>query len=267
MPLNISYKYLQHYSLKPPWVQYLGIFFKPMHDKVYKNIYLKKIIVEEVIKRIPPSVHLFNHNFSPAFDCFVPFCWNGFLVKPFQTYCLSMNETLDHIYSNFSKSVTNRIARAEKRGLFVVENSDISPLVKMMSERKINTSAAGAKFKKLWNYLSSLDACFNIYITDPAKETIYCGGAFIIEKERVIFKASALNYEYKNTGASDLLIWHAIQKVKGMNNIKVFDFAGSMIKNIDNYFRTFGASPVVYYNISKNKLPFIYKIGLKIKGK
>jgi hypothetical protein len=62
------------------------------------------------------------------------------------------------------------------------------------------------------------------------------------------------------------LVWKAIQKAHQISGIKIFDFEGSMIRSIENYKRSFGATPVAYYNISHNNLPLPYSFGLNLKN-
>jgi hypothetical protein len=44
-------------------------------------------------------------------------------------------------------------------------------------------------------------------------------------------------------------MWNAIKIAS--ENTKRFDFEGSMIENVERFFRSFGAVPIPYYNIKK----------------
>lgn len=267
MPLNICKKFSQEYSLKPPMVQYLGIFFNEISEKMHRLIHLKKIIIENIIKNIPSDVKLFNHNFSPTFDYFMPFYWNKFEIRPFHSYHLLLDNPLQTIYSNFSESVTKRIIRAGRLNLKCIENNSIVDLIKIMVSRKIIDKREGKMFEELWKFINSEKKGFTIYITDPFTNEIYCGGAFLIDYNRVILLASALDYRFKKTGAHALLVWKGIQKSHQISGIQLFDFEGSMIQGIENYNRAFGATPIVYYNISRNNLSLLYSLGFAIKEK
>ncbi len=265
MPLNISKKFYQEYSLKPPLIQYLGIFFTEMDEKMHRLIHLKKTIIENIIKAIPQKVKLYSHNFSPSFDYFMPFYWNKFEIRPFHSYNLSLDNSLQEIYSNFSQSVTKRIARSEKLNLKCIENNSINNLIKIMVGRKIIDKKVGNKFEELWKFIDSKKNGFTIYIADPLTNQIYCGGAFLIDNDRIILLASALDFRFKKTGAHALLVWKGIQKAHQIGGIRIFDFEGSMIKSIENYTRAFGATPIVYYNISRNNLSLPYSLGFALK--
>ena len=266
MPLNIARKFFQNYSLKPPFTQYLGIFFKEINEKMHRLVHMKKIIIESIIHAIPKNLKLFNHNFSPEFDYFVPFHWNQFEIRPLHSYHLSLQNPLHEIYDNFSHSVTTRIIRAEKLDLKCVEGNSVNNLVEIMVTRKIISANDGIIFQKLWKYITSVSTGFTIYITDPLTNQIYCGWSFRVYFDRVILLASALDFRFKKSGAHTLLVWKAIQKAHQISGIKIFDFEGSMIRSIENYKRSFGATPVAYYNISHNNLPLPYSFGLNLKN-
>jgi endo-alpha-1,4-polygalactosaminidase (GH114 family) len=45
-------------------------------------------------------------------------------------------------------------------------------------------------------------------------------------------------------------MWKSILKAKQMN-LKIFDFEGSMLPNVERYFREFGGNLVPYYSCEK----------------
>ncbi len=267
MPLNICRKYFQTYSLKPSLVQYLGIFFLKMEEKMHHLIHRKKIIIEEIIQNLPDNLKLFNHNFSPDFDYFIPFHWHKFDIRPMHSYHLPLENSLEVVYNNFSGSIRKSIRHAMRIGLQIIENNTIGPLIKLMRSRNIIDCPSAERLQKLWNFILTINAGFIIYIMDPVSNELCCGGAFLIDQDRVILIASALDYRGKKAGAYPLLVWKGIQIAHSIEGIKIFDFEGSMIRNIEDNTRGFGASPIVYYNISRNNLSIPYSIGMFLKNK
>jgi hypothetical protein len=267
MPLNVNKKYFLQYSLKPRFVQYLGVILGPLQGKIHRLIYLKRTITEQVIAAIPPGIKLFNHNFSPGFDYFIPFHWHRFEIRPFHTYHLSLRDSLENIWSNFSASVCNGIKKAEKQNLNCVTSNSAGELLKMMQNRHIISASAACHFEKLWNFIYTNHSAFTLYIIHPHTGQIYCGAAFVVYHHKITMLASAMDLRFKKSRAKTLLVWYAIQKAHAMDGITVFDFEGSMIKGIENYNRGFGASPLTYYNISKNNLPIPHALGFSIKNR
>ena len=54
--------------------------------------------------------------------------------------------------------------------------------------------------------------------------------------------------EFRNSGATSLLMWNAIQFASTVSQI--FDFEGSMIESVERFFRGFGAVQTPYFSIS-----------------
>ena len=58
---------------------------------------------------------------------------------------------------------------------------------------------------------------------------------------------------FRSSGAQSLVLWKAIQHASTVSS--VFDFEGSMVEGIENFFRQFGGNRVINYNIVKQ--PFL----------
>ena len=63
------------------------------------------------------------------------------------------------------------------------------------------------------------------------------------------------NDDFKNSGAMSLLFWNALNELKA--TVKSFDFEGSMIKGVENYFRSFGAVQKGFFEITKINSPLL----------
>jgi hypothetical protein len=56
------------------------------------------------------------------------------------------------------------------------------------------------------------------------------------------------NPERRNSGATSLVLWEAIQSQP--RGVEFFDFEGSMVEAIERFFRAFGARQVPYFHVS-----------------
>ena len=251
MPLCVKSILGFKWIVKPSWIQYLGIFFRPINEKRHRYYFLLKMAIQSMCEVIGKNADFFNYNFVPSFQYHIPFIWRNFNVTPCHSYHLDLAGSIEELYANFSTSVTNHIRRAQKLKLNVVENNSISELIQILSERNIIDKNQCRSLNKLWDVLVVNSTCFTIYIQNPKDNKIYCGGAFIVDKESIIFLASGMNSQFKSCGAVSLMIWSVIQKAKSMGNITKIDFEGSMTPSIENYFRSFNCNAIVYYNIQK----------------
>lgn len=69
------------------------------------------------------------------------------------------------------------------------------------------------------------------------------------------------NKDLAHHGAGAIAIWEAIKYAKSLG-LKIFDFEGSMIPQIETYFRGFGGYLETYSSVHKALLPI--EIVLKI---
>jgi len=83
----------------------------------------------------------------------------------------------------------------------------------------------------------------------------------IYDNEKVYYLLGGYDNEFKHQGAGALAVNAAINKSKEMG-ISIFDFEGSMIPEVEKYFRGFGGDLIPYYSINKATLPL--EMALKI---
>ena len=71
----------------------------------------------------------------------------------------------------------------------------------------------------------------------------------IFDKISVYYLMGGIHLEYKDLGGMDLIQYESIKFA--LNNKLKFDFEGSMIENIEKYFRSFGVIQKPYFQITK----------------
>lgn len=69
--------------------------------------------------------------------------------------------------------------------------------------------------------------------------------------------------KYRSSGAFSLLLWEGIKFATTVS--RSFNFMGSMIEGIENFLRQFGGTPIVYYNIQKQKQSLSKIIMFKVR--
>jgi len=73
---------------------------------------------------------------------------------------------------------------------------------------------------------------------------------FIVWDENCAYNLiSTINPKFRSSGASSLVFWEAIKHMSTKS--KLFDFEGSMDKNIEESFREFGSTQIPYFRIRK----------------
>ncbi len=107
----------------------------------------------------------------------------------------------------------------------------------------------------------------NNYIANSAynkdNELIACNFC-MIDSNKATYLFGGFSSEHKQEGAVALVMWESIKQAKA-KGIKIFDFEGSMIPQIEKFFRGFGGNLTPFYRV--NKANILVEILLKIKEK
>ena len=259
MPLRICQKYGIGYALQPSFSQYLGVLFAPFLGKANQIIHKKREILQTLIAALPADIRLFSYNFSPEFDYFLPFLRNGFEMRPRMNLTLSLRRPLEQIVGDFSTSILNHLKKARQNGLSCREGTAIQVLSeRMLQYGFIRTVSEQQTLESLWRSAALQGRGFLLEVIGPDGQ-IQCSGLFLIEKEKAVFVASALDRPKRQFGSNSLLVVEAIKKCKSLG-INELDFKGSMLSGVEQFFLGFNPQQVLYFNITRNRLGMLERI-------
>lgn len=211
---------------------------------VFKNE--QKKVVSELISSLPENVHI---SLAPENDYYLPFLWAGFTVRPYITYRINSLSNTDDIYSSFANVVRKNIKSALNK-VKVVESIDISLLHELMKKTfKLQNRQYPYTldfFKHLYNACSEHDAAKLLYALDDTGN-IHSGVLFVYDENVCYYLIAGTDPQFRSSGANSLLIWEGIKFAS--THSKCFDFEGSMIEGVENFFRQFGGEMSVYYDV------------------
>lgn len=209
-------------------------------------------IMAQAIDNLPYDVVSFSLN-KEVIDT-QPFFWRKFKVIPRYTYILELAKPENEIYQNISKERRNDILKAIKDKLEVKQIHDfgiIKPLIiKTLSlhGKKINQFYLDKIFFEFANPNNSF--AFAIFGEKELIAAVFC----IFDHQTTYYLLGGHDYKNKYRGANSLVLWEAIKYSKRIG-LQYFDFEGSMVPQIERYFRGFGGKLTPYYTINKAKLP------------
>lgn len=95
------------------------------------------------------------------------------------------------------------------------------------------------------------------------KEEVVGAGFFLFDKTRVTYLKGASTDAAKKSGAMYFLLDYAMNQYK--TKFTLFDFGGSDIENVAEFYHKFGAHDRTYYDYSIDDLPFWFKTLKKLK--
>jgi len=190
-----------------------------------------------------------------------PFIWRKFKVIPNYTYVIDLDKPIENIYKRMSKERKNDIAKAVKDRLIVKQVDDFEIVKSLVLKTFLRQKKSINKFylDKILFELANANNSFAFIIFKNSKPiiTAFC----IYDKKTAYYLLGGYDYKLKHRGAGALAIWEAIKHAKKLG-LKYFDLEGSMISQIEKYFREFGGRLVPYYRVNKAKL--VFEIILKL---
>ena len=183
-----------------------------------------------------------------------PFYWKDFKSIPNYTYIINLEKSTDEIEKDFSTERRNDIKKAIKDGIetrMCQDNSIIKSLVIKTFDRKQTSADKNMIDRILFDFADKTNSfSFVSYRNDIPIATSFC----IYDKNTAYYLLGGYDSKNKHAGAGALAVSSAIKHSKELG-IKNFDFEGSMLQEVESYFRGFGGDLTPYYSINKAKMP------------
>jgi hypothetical protein len=250
-------KYLWMTFIKnPPYVPHIGLIFNNRSSNPANALsFTKKIteLVSEYISSLSPSV--LSIALPPVITDTQAFFWKKFKVIPNYTYQLNLSQTEDEIEKRFSPEHRNSFKKAMKENVEVKPCADykvVKGLIMNTFDRKSESVSEETIDKILFNFAGPENSfAFVAYHEGKAIAASFC----LFDKNMAYYLLGGYDNNSKHQGAGIACVYNSILNAK-RKDLKIFDFEGSMIKEVERYFRSFGPDLVPYYTINKAKLPF-----------
>ncbi len=247
----------------PKQTQVMGCWFNyPKNQKQTNKLSFEKDVMNELIEQLP-SVDYFMQRFHYSISNWLPFYWKGYKQSTNYTYILDDLSDLDTVFSNFRSNIKTDIKKAQKK-VKISSNNDISKFYeinKMSYARQNQSIRYSHRFMENIHKEITKREQGKMYFAIDEDENIHAVVYIIWDKNSAYYMWGGGNPAYRNSGATSLLLWTAIQECSEF--VKIFDFEGSMIEPVERFVRSFGTKQVSYNKIYKfnNKfLEFIYMI-------
>jgi len=233
---------------QPPLTPYLGPYIKfPEGQKSVTKYRYERDVLEALIKNIPEFNYL-KMNFTPERINWLPFYWNGFNETSHYTFLLNINKQLS-LYE-MKGSIRRQIKKASKS--VQVEISD--NIEHFYQINKLSFERKKMNIPYSLNFLKRIDQTVKdqraILFGKDNEGNTHAAIYILWDNKKAYYLMGGLNPGFQNSGAKPLLFWEAIKYVSSF--VYEFDFEGSMIRSIENFFSSFGATPVPYHCVYKD---------------
>jgi hypothetical protein len=234
----------------PPLTQFLGPWIRPGEGKTATRLANEKDLMSELIDGLPRFDH-FRQNFQHSITNWLPFYWKDFTQTTRYTYRLGDLSDPELLWSGLAENVRRAVRKAEKT---LSVRSDLG-LEEFLRLNALTFSRQGTETPYSDELVGRLDAACvernvrKMLFAEDSDGRLHAAVYIIWDNDAAYNLMLGSDPDVRNSGASSLVMWEAIRFASTVT--KAFDFEGSMIESIERSFRSFGASQVPYFQVSR----------------
>jgi len=246
MPYVVSRKCGLTTITRPSLTPTLGPWHRRRSDvKSTTRLREEKDNIEALLAQLPPH-HRCAINCDPAIVNLLPFHWAGFRLSVKYTYRLSDLSDLDAVWKGFATNIRSDVRKAQKR-VTIEHDLGTEPFLETFAKtfaRQGQRSPVSRDFlDRLDNVLEKQNKRRQFFAVDD-QGRIHAAIYLVWDDRCAYYLLGGGDPELRNSGATSLLVWTAIQHAATVS--QAFDFEGSMLEPVERFFRAFGASQTPY---------------------
>lgn len=238
---------------KAPLTQNNGIiYYYPQGLKYDRMLSFEYKVADAVIDKLEElTIKKFRQYFHHTFTNWLPFYWRGYLQSTRYTYIIEDTSNLDELYESFNGNVRKHLKKAKeivtvKSGMTSKDFYDLNEQTYIRQGLDIPYSFE--LFNNLYKNLMD-NNCLEILYALDNNDNVHSAALFAYDKTSVYYLMSGSVEDFRDSQSLTLLIYEGIKLANRLG--KSFDFEGSMKKNIERFFRQFGAVQKQYFDIQK----------------
>ncbi len=251
-----STKYTSKISIKmPPLTFNMGphLFDNHLQIKTFDQINNEIKFLEQIEEKLPEFAFFYQ-----KWDCqqqnWLPFYWKNFSQTTKYTYVIDDITNIKNVWENFKGSVRTDIRKAEKKIKVIDGGHNYEALYDLIIKTFERQNIKEIYPKKLIEKIITgchLNNSGKLFLGIDENNEVQSAVFIVWDNNKAYYLIGASDPKYRTSGVNSLLLWEAIKFCSTF--VKSFDFEGSMIKNIEYFFRSFGATQKAYFEISKDQ--------------
>ncbi len=183
-----------------------------------------------------------------------PFIWRKFKVIPGYTYIIDLEKSTQDIRKEMSVVRRNDINKALRDELIAKYNDNLEIVKSLVLKTYLRQNKKTNQYylnKVIFEFAKKNNSfSFVTFQNNKPIAIVFC----VYDTSTAYYLLGGYDSKNSHHGAGALAMWEAIKFAKKIG-LKYFDFEGSMVPQIERYFRGFGGQLTPYYRINKAKLP------------
>jgi hypothetical protein len=246
----------------PPYAPHIGWIFENRSQNHARALSQHKRAMEataDFMQGLPMGVISCALPFSAS--NMQPFTWKKFKVVPNYTYRLPLALPVKELERRMAIDYRNLLRKAAKDGLTVEKITDYS-IVENLVLKTFDRKSKEVDNDLLEKILFCFACTSNSFAFAAMSNGQPASAAFIIhDKSTAYYLLGGYDPAVKHLGAGILCIWQSILHSREAG-LDTFDFEGSMLPEVEHFFRGFGGDLVPYFTVNKAWLPLEFMLKL-----
>ena len=247
LPYVIKKKYGISIVGQPAFTHKLGPWIRLTDQPELDRRKNERKLINELYEKLPKA-NFYIQNWDYRYRDWLPLFWRGYDQITKYSYVIK-SKTVDEAWNRIAKNIRGDIKKAKK---IVSIKSDCSfenffNLIESTFERQgLSNPFNFSAMKKLLDEALKR-GCGKIYVAVDDKGRLHSGIFVIWDSSSTYYLFSGSDPLLRNSGSNSLCLWGAIEE--SINSGRDFDFEGSMVKGIENYFSGFGGHLTEYFGL------------------
>jgi hypothetical protein len=246
MPVPIRKKYGIKYVYPPFWLLQLGVFSSDINQDIKPFL----TFLFDKFKSVELRLNTKNLKFESRY----------LISKQMQYFAL--DNSYSSVFESYRKDRRKDLKKASNQNLTEKWNDNPEKLITLF-KNNVGKRTPYIVDKDYVNLLKLINECIKNRVGEvlsiyDAKNNLVASGFFLKNNGEVTILVSSTDFKNRKNGANTYLIDRAIYKYQ--KNFEVFNFGGSSMLTIANYFLSFGGFSADYQQIKYNNLPFLLKL-------
>lgn len=230
--------------ITPPFASHVGWFFSSSKSAVAKLNSDRKEAIQAVADYLRNSDYkYYKLEFGKGAEDMQPFIWSGQKVEVRFTYEIDLMQSEEIILSNLDPKLRNKLNKeSEDITWQLAPNPEAAFHLFSETLKRSGVHFNGSILKSLLSS-PSLNPVFAVNNNKVAAMACFAG-----QGERCYYLFGAIDRTNTDNSIGPKSIWKAMNRAKEMG-FQVFDMEGSMVPEIESYFRQFGGKLQTLYSV------------------
>jgi hypothetical protein len=242
--------------ITPPFAPHIGLSVATLKHNPVKIQSFHKQVAACITEYLLSSKYVYFKLDLPCFWSDIqPMLWSNLKTSVRYTYKLNIEKSADEIESSLDSSRRNKINKARRENFRITHQGDVDAAMKMLSNnlRDKPVKLHEPVLKKVLELLQDKQYGFWTIASDNAQAAAL--NVCCLNGNTCYNLLSAIDRNRGYNAAGSISLYESILHAKEIG-LTEFDFEGSVVPEIEEYFRSFGGQLTPYFSVSGGKWPW-----------